>query len=140
MSGGWIGVLAIVETPDVPMFERVLARHVSSLDAIYRPEEEEYLHVELPTEEDEALFRLWMLFEDTADDILRVGDLLYFVAPRLLAELRRCIGQDAFQAAIAPLTAVGLEHRDVGVLRRLAEALDAARPSFAGQPPVLCPV
>ena len=40
----------------------------------------------------------------------------------------------------AALTVLGLELRDAGVLRRLEEALDAERPSFAGQRPALIPV
>ena len=43
-------------------------------------------------------------------------------------------------AAAAALTASGLELRDSGVLRRLEEALDSERPSFAGQRPALIPV
>ena len=42
--------------------------------------------------------------------------------------------------AAAALTVLGLELRDAGVLRRLEEALDAERPSFAGQRPALIPV
>ena len=42
--------------------------------------------------------------------------------------------------AAAALTVLGLELRDAGVLRRLEEALDAERPSFAGQRPTLIPV
>ena len=42
--------------------------------------------------------------------------------------------------ASAALTVLGLELRDAGVLRRLEEALDAERPSFAGQRPALIPV
>ena len=86
------------------------------------------------------MFRLYLLGDQTIDDIHRVGDLLYLIAPRLSADVRRCIGQDAFEAAVAPLTAVGLELRDEGVLRRMEAALDAARSSFAGQRPVLIPV
>ena len=40
----------------------------------------------------------------------------------------------------AALAVFGLELRDAGVLRRLEEALDAERPSFAGQRPALIPV
>ena len=40
----------------------------------------------------------------------------------------------------AALTVLGLELRDEGVLRRLEEALNAERPSFTGQRPVLIPV
>ena len=40
----------------------------------------------------------------------------------------------------AALTVFGLELRDTGVLRRLEEALDTERPSFAGQRPALVPV
>jgi hypothetical protein len=40
----------------------------------------------------------------------------------------------------APLTVLGLELRDAGVLRRLEEALDSERPSFKGQRPALIPV
>ncbi len=86
------------------------------------------------------MFRLYLLGDDTTDDIHRIGDLLYFVAPRLSADVRRCVGQGAFEAASAPLTVLGLELRGEGVLRRLEEALQAARPSFSGQPPALCPV
>jgi hypothetical protein len=127
-----------VETADAPPFERLMQRHVPGADATYWTEER--LGVELPTEEDEVLFRLWMLWEDTIGDIHRVGDLLYLVAPRLADDVRRCIEQDAFEGAAAPLTLVGLAFRGGGVLRSLEAALDDARPSFAGQPPVLCPV
>ncbi len=137
MSAEWINAVALVETTDALLFERLLQRHVSGTDATYSMQER--MAVELPTEEDEVMFRLYLLGDDTTDGIHRVGDLLYFVAPRLSADVRRCIGQDAFQAAAASLTAVALELRGEGVLRRLEEALDAARPSFAGQPPVLCP-
>ena len=40
----------------------------------------------------------------------------------------------------AALTVFGLELRDECVLRHLEEALDAERPSFAGQRPALIPV
>ena len=40
----------------------------------------------------------------------------------------------------APLTLLGLELWDAGVLRRLEEALDAERSSFTGQRPALIPV
>ena len=40
----------------------------------------------------------------------------------------------------AALTVFGLELRDGCVLRRLEEALDSERPSFAGQRPALIPV
>jgi hypothetical protein len=128
-----------METSDAPLFLRLLGQHVSGLDAAYAPQGE-FRGVELPTEEDEVMFRRHLLSDDTTDDIHRVGDRLYFVAPRLSPDVCRCIGQDAFEAAAAPLTAVGLELRGEGVLRRLEEAMDAARPSFAGQPPVLCAV
>ncbi len=139
MTGRWIDAVAVMETSDAPLFLRLLGQHVSGLDAAYAPQGE-FRGVELPTEEDEVMFRLYLLGDDTIDDIHRVGDLMYLVAPRLSADVRRCIGQDAFQAATAPLTAVGLELRDEGVLRRLEEALATARPSFTGAPPVLCPV
>ncbi len=139
MTGRWIDAVAVMETSDAPLFLRLLGQHVSGLDAAYAPQGE-FRGVELPTEEDEVMYRLYLLGDDTIDDIHRVGDLMYLVAPRLSADVRRCIGQDAFQAATAPLTAVGLELRDEGVLRRLEEALDAARSSFTGQPPVVCPV
>ena len=45
-----------------------------------------------------------------------------------------------FPGTSAALTVLGLELRDAGVLRRLEEALDAERPSFAGQRPALIPV
>ncbi len=81
--------MALVETADAPLFERVLERHVPGTDATYWTEE--HLRVELPTEDEEALFRLFMLWDDTVDDIHRVGDLLYLVAPRLSGDVRRCI-------------------------------------------------
>ncbi len=130
--------MAVVETADTPVFQRVFERNFSGLDATYWTEE--HLGVELPTEDDEVFFRLWMLRDDTADDIHRVGDLLYLVPPHLSEDVRRCIEQDAFAGAAAPLTVVRLELGGGGVLRRLEEALDRERPSFAGQHPVLWPV
>ena len=135
MSAGWIDAVALVETADAPLFERLLERHVPGTDATYWTEER--LRVELPTEDEEALFRLFMLWDDTVDDIHRVGDLLYLVAPRLSADVRRCIEGHAFEAATVPLTVVGLELRGEGTLRRLEAALDDEYSSFAGQLPVV---
>ena len=137
MTGRWIDAVAVVEAADAEVFERVMERHASGLDATYRTEE--YLGVELPTGDDEVMFRLYLLGDHTIDDIHRVADLLYLVSSRLSDDVRRCIEQGAFEAAAVPFTALGLELRDEGVLRRLQGALDAERPSFAGGPPVLYP-
>ncbi len=136
MSAGWIDAVALVETADAPLFEHLLGRHVPGADATYRTGER--LGVELATEEDEALFRLALLGETTAREILHVAGLLYLVAPRLSDEVRGYIDQGLFDGDAAPLTVARLEVRDEGVLRRLREALGAECPALADQPIVLC--
>ncbi len=136
MSTAWIDALALVGAAHAERFQRVAERSVSGLDATCLMEE--HLGVALATEEDEALFRLALLGETTAREILRVADLLYLVAPRLSDEVRGYIDQGLFDGDAAPLTVARLEMRDEGVLRRLREALSAECPALADQPIVLC--
>jgi hypothetical protein len=133
VSGGWIDALVPVETADVPRFEGVPGRHLSGLDATYRPEDP--LRVELPTEVDEALFRLALLDETTARDIRRMRDLRHAVSARLSGDVLRHLRHRLFEAETAATTLVLLELRDGGALRRLEAALDAERASFVGQRP-----
>ncbi len=138
MSRGWIDAAAVMEPADARAFERALERHVSGLDVTHRMGE--CMGVALATEEDEVVFRLYLLCERTIAGICRVAARTYILAAGLRGEVDRCLAGGAFDGTAAPLVAAGLELRDEGVLRRLAAALDAERPSFADGPPVLCPV
>ncbi len=135
MSAAWIDAVAFMEPADAPLFERALERHVSGLNATYRLVE--CLGIELPTEEDEAQFRLSFLDEGTMGDIHRVERLRYAVSVRLSGDVRHFIARGAFDGATRPLTAVLLELRDRGALDRLDEGLEAERSSFGGQLPAL---
>ncbi len=123
--------MALVEAADVPRFEDVLDRHLSDLDATYRTDE--CLGAKLPTERDEALFRLALLDETTSRDIRRRANLRYAVSARLPGDLLRHVRHGLFQAEAAPALLVLLELRDGRALRRLEVALDAERSAFVGQ-------
>ena len=133
MSAGWIDALVFVEAPHAARLERLLERSVSGLDATYRLVE--CMGVELPTEEDEALFRLSLLHEGTMGDIHRIEGLSYAVSARLSDDVRRFLAWGTFDGVAKPLTAALLELRDGSALDRLEEGLEAERPAFDGQPP-----
>jgi hypothetical protein len=135
MTGEWIDAVVLVEATHARRLQRVVEGSVSGLDATYRLVE--CLGVELPTEEDEALFRLCFLGEDSMGDIHRVERLSYAVSARLSDDVRRFIARGAFDGATRPLTAALLELRGGSALDRLEAGLQAERPSFGGQTPAV---
>lgn len=94
MSAQWIDAVAFVDSAGVPLFERVLERAASGSDATYRPLD--VLGVDVPTDEDEALFRVSLLDERTMDEVQRIEPRRYAVSPRLIGDVHRCLEQKSF--------------------------------------------
>ena len=132
---GWINTMAVMEPTFAEPFARIVEDQVSGLDATYWVEDR--LGVELPTEEDEALFRLALLDESTADDIQPVGERSYIVPVWLSGEVRFWIEHGLFDGAATALTVASLELRDASALRALRAALAAEPSTFEGRPPDL---
>jgi hypothetical protein len=132
---GWINVLALVETQDVPTFDTMLARHVSGLDATHWSED--FLLVDLPTIEDEVLFRLAHMNDTTIREMCSLGEHRYFIPPRHTADAQGWIADGLFDGLALPVTAVWMELRDSRILSILHGALSVARHSFAGAAPRL---
>jgi hypothetical protein len=135
VSAGWIDAVAFVDVADVPLFEHVLERATSGLDATCTPFD--VLGVDLQTDEDEALFRVSLLNEGTMRDMQRIETRRYAVSPRLTGEVHRCLVQKAFEGAVAPLTMARLELRDEAALYRLGAGLADERGAFGGRFPAL---
>ncbi len=132
---GWINAVSVMESASARSFARVVEDRASGLDVTYCLEDR--LGVELPTEEDEALFRLALLDESTADDIQPVGERSYIVSVRLAGEVRFWIKHGLFEGAATPLAVASLELRDASALRALETALAADPSAFEGRPPDL---
>ena len=132
---GWINAVSVMEPASARSFARVVEDRVCGLDATYWVEDR--LGVELPTEEDEALFRLALLDESTADDIQPVGERSYILAVRLSGEVRFWIEHGLFDGAATRLAVASLELRDASALRALRAALAAEVSAFEGHPPDL---
>ena len=132
---GWINAVSVMEPAAARSFARRVEDRVCGLDATYWVEDR--LGVELPTEEDEALFRLALLDESTADDIQPVGERSYIVSVRLSGEVRFWIKHGLFEGAATPLAVASLELRDASALRVLRAALAAEPSAFEGRPPGL---
>ena len=132
---GWIRAVAVMEPAFAQPFARIVEDRVSGLDATYWVEDR--LGVELPTEEDEALFRPALLDEFTADDIQPVGERSYIVAVRLSGEVRFWIEHGQFEGVATPLALASLELKDARALRALEAALAAEPSAFEGRPPDL---
>jgi hypothetical protein len=135
MSAGWIDAVAFVEAAHAPLFKRVLERTTSGLGVTYRPLD--VLGVDLPTDGDEALFRLSLLNEGTMPEMRRIEPRRYAVSPRLTGEVRRCLAQKTFEGAAAPLTMACLEVRDETVLDRLEAGLAEEHDAFGDRFPTL---
>ena len=132
---GWINAVSVMEPAAARSFARMVEDRVCGLDATYWVEDR--LGVELPTAEDEALFRLALLDEATAYDIQPVGERTYFVAVRHSGEVRFWIEHGLFGGAATPLAVASLELRDASALRALRAALAAEASAFEGHPPDL---
>ena len=135
MSGGWIDVLAIVETAHVPLFTSILKQEVSGTDATYWLDD--HLYVDTDTEEDEALLRLALPDWDTIGGIRQIGERGYVLPLCLSANVHRWLDEGLFEGDVTAVTVVGMEIRGDGLLRRLTAALDAKRGLFVGEPPQL---
>lgn len=135
MSAGWIDAVAFVDVADIPLFERVLERATSGLDATYTPFD--VLGVDLPTDDDEALFRVSLLNEGTMRDMQRIEPRRYAVSPRLIGDVHRCLAQKTLEGAAVPLTMARLEVRDEAVLDRLEAGLADERDAFGERFPAL---
>ena len=132
---GWINAVSVMEPASVRSFARIVEDRVSGLDATYWVEDR--LGVVLRADVDDALFRLALLDESTADDIQPVGERSYIVAVRLSGEVRFWIEHGLFDGAITPLALARLELRDASALRALEAALAAEPSAFGGRPPDL---
>jgi len=132
---GWIDAVSVMEPAAARSFARVVEERVCGLDATYWVEDR--LGVELPTEEDDALFRLALLDESTAADIQPVGERSYIVSVRLSGEVRFWIEHGLFDGASTPLAVASLELREASALRALETALAAEPSAFEGRPPDL---
>lgn len=135
MSAGWIDAVAFLDVADTPLFERVLERAASGLDATYRPFD--VLGVDLRTDEDEALFRVSLLNEGTMRDMQRLEPRHYAVSPRLTGEVHCLLAQRTFEGVAVPLTMACLELRGEAALDRLEAGLADERGAFGGRFPAL---
>ena len=135
MSAEWIDAVAFVDVADVPLFEHVLERTTSGLDATCTPFD--VLGVDLRTDDDEALFRVSLLNEGTMRDMRRIEPRRYAVSPRLTGEVHRCLAQKSFEGTAAPLTMARLEVRDEAVLDRVEAGLADERDAFGERFPTI---
>jgi hypothetical protein len=135
VSAGWINAVAVMEPEMVEVFERIVEDCVCGLDTAFWSEDR--LGVVLPTDEDEVLFRLVLLHDNSIGEICMIGERSYIIPTRYSGEVRRCVEHGLFDAALSPLTLGCLELRDASLLHGITAALAAQPSAFGGYPPHL---
>jgi hypothetical protein len=132
---GWINAVALMETQDTHAFCAILESTISGSDATYWWDE--HLLVDLPTIEEEMLFRLAHMNDATVPEMIQLGDHAYLIPSRHAAQVREWIDDGLLEGAAAHITIARIELRSASVLWSLRSAISARSPAFRSTRPLI---